>query len=317
LYVVFDCVDRTFLQFVLPDECSNIFCLSIDFVYIVFVFFIFMFLCKHCLLAKLDTRTYFFVRLLAQITPDKNATHDETVLYLNHLPSQLFHELVSMLEPSGMAVFSSVSKHFCDVCKRDEYWVSAAISVFSSLYHGDSSNEISKIVASFVDRDYSHPGYRAYCWIRERTYNTVLIDQLLDSETSLVNVSCVWRKWVFEPLRSHRWTTERRIQVWMQYLENKCTVWLPLPKFYTPGFYDRHPLDPFLLQWPIGDLQLLLGNPELTRVLRGESALELNLRLWKLQQEQRVLQQSLASIRSQIELIETVRRYELRITHSP
>jgi hypothetical protein len=41
------------------------------------------------------------------------------------------------------------------------------------------------------------------------------------------------------------------------------------------------------------------------------------LRLWKLQQEQRVLQQSLASIRSQIELIETVRRYELRITHSP
>ena len=162
-------------------------------------------------------------------------------------------------------------------------------------------------MTSFVDRGYSHPAYRAYCWYRETAYNRVNRYTRLKSNTSVDKVSCVWRNWVFDPLRANQWTTERRVQVWMLYLDHNCKVWFPLPKSYIEGFYDRNPTDPFLLQRPPHDVQLLLLNPKLVRVLREESSQDLDRRLRELDRAEREIRERLVENLLQVQIIETVR----------
>ena len=221
-----------------------------------------------------------------------------------------------MLQPFDVAIFSAVSKSFRDVGKCDEYWVSAGISfimardVTGCKFHDPSAAgmKLSRVRSSFVDRCYSHPGYRAYCWFRERTFNLVAVDERLDSHISRDFVSCVWRNWVFNPLRANQWTSERRVQVWMQYLERKCKVWFPLPKTYIVGFYDRFPCDPFLLQTPDFNLQVLLSNPKFTCSLREKHSMDLKKQLHQLEREKRVLEESLIQNRCLIGIIQTVLR---------
>ena len=217
----------------------------------------------------------------------------------------MLQEVFSMLQPSHVAVFSAVSKSFREVGKRAEYWISAGLSFIQG--QCDAGTKLSKVMTSFVDRGYSHPAYRAYCWYRETAYNRVNRYTRLKSNTSVDKVSCVWRNWVFDPLRANQWTTERRVQVWMLYLDHNCKVWFPLPKFYIEGFYNRKPTDPFLLQRPPYEVQILLLNPKLVRVLREESSQDLDRRLRELDRAEREIRERLVENLLQVQIIETVR----------
>ena len=148
--------------------------------------------------------------------------------------------LLSWLQPDEVAIFSSVAKALGLRAKRNDYWMSVACNA-------DGSNEEDlKIFHSFVSRGYSHPGYRVFCW-KNCSYSDVKPDVRLESNESIGQVSCVWRRWVFDPARANGWTTERRVQVWSHYLENNYRVWYPLQKTYISGFYNRTPRNPFLL----------------------------------------------------------------------
>jgi hypothetical protein len=232
------------------------------------------------------------------------------VLFPLAIPSTVLEELMSMLQPSSVAVFSSVSKSCREIGKRAEYWIFAGISFIQGKC--DAGTKFHKVMTSFVGRGYSHPAYRAYCWFRETAYNRVdssnLLSMRLESNESVDKVSCVWRNWVFDPLRANKWTTERRVQVWMAYLDHNCKIWFPLPKNYTLGFYDRFPTDPFLLQRPPHEEQLLLSSPKMVRVLREESSSDLDERLRQLKRTETEMREKLEENSLEVQIIEAVRR---------
>ena len=156
--------------------------------------------------------------------------------------SDLADLLLSWLQPDEVAIFSAVAKAMIVRAKHDRYWMSVA----ACGANGRNDPKLQKIFQSFVSRGYSHPWYRVFCWTK-CSYSDAQPDVRLQSNESISTVSCVWRHWVFVPARANGWTTERRLQVWVHYLENNYKLWYPLQKTYIVGFYDRTPRNPFLL----------------------------------------------------------------------
>jgi hypothetical protein len=94
----------------------------------------------------------------------------------------------------------------------------------------------------------------------------------------------------------------------MAYLDHNCKIWFPLPKTYILGFYDRFPTDPFLLQRPPHEVQLLLSSPKTVRVLREESSSDLDKRLRQLKRTEREMKEKLEENSLEVQIIEAVRR---------
>ena len=90
--------------------------------------------------------------------------------------------------------------------------------------------------------------------------------------------------------------------------ESEDVLIFRLPKTYIVGFYDRFPCDPFLLQTPDFNLQVLLSNPKFACSLREKHLVDLKMQLRQLERDQRVIEESLIEKRCQIEIIQTVLR---------